>query len=402
MIISLAAVNIGFPVITLLVNNWLSSIAEGVEMSENFVFYTSPLLYSAYNMPLVTRDENYNVIGGSMSYFTEKLTVFSIIALFILTILFGYIAMALFRRRKSETATEAYSFKFMPVLITILISIGGGLIVSAIFEGVHPNSVGYWTFFCIGALIASVAAGAIMTRGFKCIKASLIKGGIAVGVMAVLCVSTLVIGNSIVDFVPKENQIKYIKVRDADYSEDLILDKNFTEVINIHQSAVNVINNTGDRGYFDEGTGDFGRALRRFEITYILKSGRKVERTYHLYREIYNEPLLKLMQSENYINAQLSECNEVEDNLLSGDYVDATDQRYGNITITKEELLKLNELYIKELKSADTSVFYDKCARITLLGKTSTKYIKFTIPESFTETNEYLNTLNIVIEEQTK
>ena len=402
MIISLAAVNIGFPVLALIIRNWLSTLAEGVELSEKYVFYTSPLLYSAYNMPLVTRDENYNVIGGSMSYFTDKITVWSVVAICLLIVLFGYIAIALFRRRKSETAGEAYSFKFMPILITLLISIGGGLVLSAIFEGVQPDSVGYWTFFCIGALIASVAAGAIMTRGFKCIKASLIKGGIAVGVMAVMCLSTLFIGNSIVDFVPNENRIKYIKVRDADYSEDLILDKNFTEVLNLHQTAVNVINSTGDRGEYDENTRDFGMALRRFEITYVLKSGRKVERTYHLHREIYNEPLLKLMQSENYINAQISECNEVSDNLLNGDYNDKTDNLYGNITITKEELLKLNELYIKELKSADTSAFYDKCARITLRGKTTTKYVKFTIPESFTETNEYLNTLNIVIEEQTK
>ena len=402
MIISLAAVNIGFPVLALIIRNWLSTLAEGVELSEKYVFYTSPLLYSAYNMPLVTRDENYNVIGGSMSYFTDKITVWSVVAICLLIVLFGYIAIALFRRRKSETAGEAYSFKFMPILITLLISIGGGLVLSAIFEGVQPDSMGYWTFFCIGALIASVAAGAIMTRGFKSIKASLIKGGIAVGVMAVMCLSTLFIGNSIVDFVPNENRIKYIKVRDADYSEDLVLEKNFTEVLNLHQSAVNVINSTGDRGEYDENTRDFGMALRRFEITYVLKSGRKVERTYHLHREIYNEPLLKLMQSENYINAQLQECNEVEDNLLNGDYVDKTDNLYGNITITKEELLKLNELYIKELKSADTSVFYEQCARITLRGKTTTKYVKFTIPESFTETNEYLNTLNIVIEEQTK
>lgn len=402
MIISLAAVNIGFPVITLIVSNWLSSLAEGVEMSEKYVFYTSPILYSVYNMPLVTRDENYNVIGGSTDYFTEKLTVFSVIAVCLLTIVFGYIAISLFKKRKSETATEAYSFKFMPILITILISIGGGLIVSAIFESVHPDSIGYWTFFCIGALLASVAAGAIMTRGFKNVKASLIKGGIAVGVMAALCLGTLFIGNSIVDFVPKENRIKYIKVRDADYSEDLILDKNFTEVLNLHQSAVNVINSTGDRGEYDENTGDFGLALRRFEINYILKSGRKVERVYHLHREIYNEPLLKLMQSENYINAQRSECESVTDNLLSGDYVDKTDNRYGNINITKEELLKLNELYIKELKSADTSVFYEKCERINLSGKTATQYIKFIIPESFTETVDYLSGLNIIFEEQTK
>ena len=402
MIISLAAVNIGFPVLALIIRNWLSTLAEGVELSEKYVFYTSPLLYSAYNMPLVTRDENYNVIGGSMSYFTDKITVWSVVAICLLIVLFGYIAIALFRRRKSETAGEAYSFKFMPILITLLISIGGGLVVSALFEGVQPDSVGYWTFFCIGALIAAVAAGAIMSRGFKCIKASLIKGGIAVGVMAVMCLSTLFIGNSIVDFVPNENRIKYIKVRDADYSEDLILDKNFTEVLNLHQTVVNVINSTGDRGEYDENTRDFGMALRRFEITYVLKSGRKVERTYHLHREIYNEPLLKLMQSENYINAQLQECNEVEDNLLNGDYVDKTDNLYGNITITKQELLKLNELYIKELKSADTSVFYGKCTRITLSGKNTTKYIKFTIPESFTETLEYVNTLNIVLEEQTK
>ncbi len=402
MIISLAAVNIGFPVIALLINNWLSSLAEGVELSEKFIFYTSPLLYSAYNMPLVTRDENYNVIGGSADYFTEKLTVFSIISVFILTILFSYIAIALFKKRKSETATEAYSFKFMPILITILISIGGGLILSAIFEGVNPDSIGYWTFFCIGSLLASVAAGAIMTRGFKNVKASLIKGGIAVGVMAALCLGTLFIGNSIVDFVPKENRIKYIKVRDADYSEDLILDKNFTEVLNLHQSAVNVINSTGDRGEFDENTGDFGLALRRFEINYILKSGRKVQRVYHLYRDIYNEPLLKLMQSENYINAQKNECENVKDNLLSGDYVDISDQHYGNITVTKEELLKLNELYTKELKKANTSVFSEGCTRLTLLGKTTSSNIRFTIPESFAETLDYVNTLNIVIEEQTK
>ena len=402
MIISFAAVNIGFPVITLIVSNWLSSLAEGVEMSENYVFYTSPLLYSAYNMPLVTRDENYNVIGGSMDYFTEKLTVFSIIALFILTILFGYIAIALFKKRKSETATEAYSFKFMPILITILISIGGGLIVSAIFESVHPDSIGYWTFFCIGALLASVAAGAIMTRGFKSIKSSLIKGSVAIGVMITLCLGTLFVGNSIVDFVPDENRIKYIKVLDTDYSYDLILDKNFTEVLNLHQTAVNVINSTGDRGDYYENTSDFGMALRRFEITYVLKSGRKITRTYHLYRDIYNEPLLKLIQSENYINAQIKECESVTDNLLSGDYVDKTDNRYGNINITREELLKLNELYIKELKSADTSVFYEKCERINLSGKTATQYINFIIPESFTETVDYLSGLNIIFEEQTK
>ncbi len=402
MIISLAAVNIGFPVLALIIKNWLSSLAEGVEMSEKYIFYTSPLLYSAYNMPLITRDENYNVIGGSMDYFTEKLTVFSVITVFILTILFSYIAIALFKRRKSETATEAYSFKFMPILITILISMGGGLVVSAMFDGVKPTSVGYWTFFCIGALVAAVVAGAIMTRGFKKVKASLIKGGIAVAVMITLCLGTLFIGNYSKSYIPNENRIKYIKVRDADYSEDLILDKNFTEVLNLHQTVVNVINSTGDRGEYDETTGDFGLALRRFEINYTLKSGRKIQRVYHLYRDIYNEPILKVMQSENYINAQREKCDTVQDNLLSGDISGVDYNYYGNITVTKAELLKLNELYIKELKKADTSVFYDRCIRITLNGKTSTTYRRFIIPESFTETIDYVNTLNIVIEEQTK
>ena len=401
MLISLLAVNVGFPVLTLIIGNWLSSFAEGVDLPEKYIFYTSPILYAGYNMPLVSRDENYNVIGGSSVYFTDKLTVFSIITLFALTIIFGIVAASLFKRRKSETAGEAYSFKFMPILIAVLMSIGGGLVLSAVFEGVKPDSTGYWTFFCIGALIASVAAGAIMTRGFKNIKTSLVKGGVAIGVMAVLCLTTVFVGNGIVDFVPNENQIKYIKVQDADYGEDMILEQNFTEILNLHQSAVNVINNTGDRGYFDGTKSDFGLALRRFKVTYVLKSGRKVERTYHLYRDIYNEPILKLIQSENYINAQRNECESAFGNLFSGDISDVDDY-YGTITVNKEELLNLNELYIQDLKNADTSVFQIKSTRITLRSKATSEIIRFIIPESFTQTQEYIKTLNIVYEEEQK
>lgn len=379
-IIALFAVNGGAPAITAIFINLFENCAEGLSPSYDSLIYTTPFAYTTYK--LAAHADRY---GEANVLNIDRFTIFSAIICLLFTALFIYIVARLFKIRKSETAGEAYSFKFVPHIIGFIISAVGGYIVGLVTTFNSFESLDFWLFFIVGALVCSVAFGAIATRGFKTVKPSFIRGSAAIAVMLVAAILVSHGAKTSADFVPKEEDIARIELNDYD---GIVFEDNFSVITRMHAQIVENINND----YHDEAAKEpeiIGN-LDSFRVKYILKNGRAVERDYfyhYICRDNLYDDMLDIMKTEEFVSkyyeAAKSEKGYVT--LTSYEYKNYEGQSLAiiNTAVAKEFV----EIYQKEMADADLGIFGEDCLCLYIDGDT---HQPIYIPTSFSNSLAFL------------
>ena len=409
-IVAIGAVNLGIPAIYAIFLNFVDNNSYGVVWNNNGAAYTytTPYLYAGlkvFEIPNQGIDEIAKYFwrnGAPLNWFTVIETIlFTAICLIVL--------LKLFSVRRSETAGEAYSFKFVPHIISLLVSVVGGYLLAYIFTGNSFNSADFWFFFVIGAVLCSITAGAIFTRGFKTVKASLIRSSVAVGLTIILCVGFLFYGNYEEKYIPEKAKIELITVG---YNDEVVFEDNFDIILDIHKAALDDMND--NVLYSSVGRSDdiekydppkkytLADTHDNIYFSYKLKNGREVTRRYYnLVDDGFEEFFIKYMQSEEYIARYLDfEGMESAVHLSFTDYgedINYNVPNYQNLdaNIGPHTAAKLMNAYAKELKNADKSVFYEACYVVDIYGLNSKSYQQtIRIPVSFTETRSILNNID--------
>ncbi len=383
--IALGSANLGPLALLAILINFASDRVNGITFNDEMLFNTSPYLFMAGKLYRNTTLNTWYAVPS------QKISLLEIILLTVFGIICLIISAKLFAIRKSEKAGEAYAFKFVPFIICLPISMVGGWLIGYILSGSsHFSSLDFWVFFIVGAILCAITYGVITFRGFKTLKKSLISGAISILLMVALIIGSVVIANRAEVYVPNKENIKTIYL-DNLYIGDIAFEDDFDIVLDIHSKIVeNIENEAGDTAYVEN---EFMNTIDRMNITYVLKSGKRIERRYwhsdHGHPNL-KAPLLRLVQSDSYLSGYAKCFTSVKEfvGITYHEYDEKADKTESkNALLTNEQAKTLFELYKKEMKEADEDIFAESCYGISVQGNV---YANVFIPHSFDECWGYL------------
>ena len=393
-IIALVAFNVAPLILTWVLISSADSTAYGLSFSETILIYTTPFVFTFFKLASFTEphygDEHFMVDNA------ELVTVWTILGTVVLTAIVLVGATVFFKKRKAETAGSAYSFKFIPFLLSLLVSMVGGYLCGILFTGdTDLLEVTYWIFFCIGAMLCSVAFGMIISRGFKKIKRSLVNGIIAIALLIVITLSTNLIVLTEEKKVPEAEKVESVALS---YREIIYTDpEDIKTITELHKSMV--ANLRTDLP--DVETPDILTNLHGFEVVYKMKNGNTVRRNYGFYlindRGLYRK-LLGLMQNETFFEQYGFMTEDVDKVVFDIVPHNESKQEEFGCVLTTEETKTFLQIFRNELMRANETVLDEPCYNVGVHAEGF--YEDLWIPDSFTETMDYLKMHKEIVDEE--
>lgn len=394
-IIAVGVINAGVPGLYLVFADFFSSVAEGLSAPLTGAIYTTPFAYTVYKLVMHMQNNAYYV--GSTAKI-EEFSVWSVVCVLVITIACILLCSYLFKIRKSETAGEAYSFKFMPNIISIILSAAGGYVIGYIITVNSFESLDFWVFFIIGALLCSVTFGAIASRGFKTVKLSMIKAGIAIAITLALVLSINAVGKSTSAYIPKTEKIEKIEL----YNDgDVVFTDKFDLITGMHAQIVeNLEKNYNDTAKTEP---EIINNFNVLDVKYVMENGATVERRYAYYlicRDNLYDDMLAIMQTEEFFNRYNKVIYRNNKTVVIDAYgYKDFDERSGSLVKAEvvEDILKT---YKKEMMAADLGIFTEKCLTLNMSGQQGNEFEQIVVPESFSETMALIDGLLPMLEEE--
>ena len=384
-LIALFAVNAGIPALGLVFVHFYNSGSYGIESTANPVSYLSPFTFA------LTR-----IVDFSEGFLYKGLSVGT--ALLSWLGLFGYtlltqaasavIAIKLFHKRKSETAGESYSFKFVPAVLSTIISMAGGYLIGMIASSTYTFSeLDFWIFFILGSTLSSIAFGVIANRGFKKLSHSFIRGGVAILLTIVSVITVALISAHDVQYLPKAEKVGEISAFDGTctFTEK----KDIETFIKLHKTVIE----NHEEGIFVKyyEVSDVIYNTEGFDFEYLMTSGKKIKRNYgtHAIFAKNSSPLVLELLSSDAFYKKYNDCITPDKGLiaLTKETVDGKNE---TVPISAEVAKSIIDTFKAEMRLADTDIFSEGCVWINIRGK-GDRHIY--IPESFTETVKLVESL---------
>lgn len=362
-IVALGSVSVSLPLIVAMVYYWLEQ-GYGIVVSRLNLIYTSPYLYSVVKLIAFDR----KIDGMELTDFS----IVSFVCSIFLTAVFVAVSLFIFKIRKTETAEQPFSFKFVNFLTVICVSVCGGVFIGTIFSLGDLDSLAFWAFSLFGALICAVAVGAIINKNFKTALNSLVLGCIAFFIVFAVFLGAKLYTAYAARFVPDFENIESITVND-----DLVMLSDIDTVLEIHKTAIET------RG---ETETSHKEIHYNYDITYVLRDGRTVRRNYSLYS---NELNLKYLKSETrlafYENPIIPQDTDIS---VYGD----NDKDSASYRLTAEQYRALLSAYAKDIRKATPDMLSGD--RIYISGRMAKNdYGTLNIYPSYENTLSYLDYL---------
>ncbi len=338
-LISLAAVNIGIPIVVLFIYGLCESHLYGFTYASNYdtniLSYTTPFGYA--------------IVKLCMGLYDTKTPLFSAIGVFAIIdmlALFGALNVIAYNRRKSEKLGGSYAFKLIPEIIGFIISSLGLFVIGYIF-GEEPKEIVYWVAGLVGACLAAVVYSLIINRGFKKAKRAVIVGAIS---FVILLSINLGIRFDLFGWenkLPKTEDIKSVTINVGGISLDV---KNIDLAVEFNETIVKEhTENPLDRS-------------NRFNIVYTLKNGKTLERYYEVETEIAKDLKARLI-GEEYSRQILEDFGKFKEKQVEAweinGYVYEKGKYLGRFdtTVSKEKAEELVKAYAEDLKTYGNKYF---------------------------------------------
>lgn len=398
-ILALLVINIGLPIIALIVILQTTSTLYGIpDNAFDAVFYLgfSPISASAHWI--------YIALSGIENSFslTNSISVIGLIWAALSAVMLT-VSVLFSRARKCESAGNAYSHFIVPIIITSVVSFIAAFGFGALFTLNTEFTLVFAVFAVIGALLSSIIIGAIFSRGFKSVKQSLLIGA---GAVAIYLAFFAVITTGAFGYesrVPSINDIEsatYIlnTWEDGAYADDLA-STTYTEQADIQQLLLahkGIVKNKRLNKYGGDN----------IAIAYRLKNGVIIRREFKVDSTLQYNNFEALAKNKNRMNNLKLDpyfvvAPYVEISLENGSWV------YGNLN--REETEKLLSAYISDSKNLARSYyddqhyyinindlcFSDDGAELLKIEKYNSpykgKYLNFAVSSEFLETKKQID-----------
>ena len=391
-IFSFLVVCVGIPIVCLIGQYWYEDVAYGVSNSAAWLQYSSPFVYAIYQ---------FIELEGSMREGKVLIEASPLILSAVGTLLFTAIAFLMHHHRKTEKAGGSFAYRAMPALITILASAMGGYLVGLIFnEWDGARELEFWLYFAIGASLVAMAAGAIISKGFRKIWKWLIYAGIATALMLSVLMVTHLLGERDRHYVPQEEDISSVTILGSYSTPELVLTSDFEMITELHEHLIAIESGEKERyGEYEEivqpdGTKSqyyndyFYSSLINsdFSIRYMLKNGKTVERSYWINDYEGLLMLFEIMQTDAYTEAWV-ECLEMQGAREVELYTHNRETAESDVALlTLQEAQELLRIYGKELHQAPEYTLWLEDRYYISVEFNAGNWIELNVPQSFVKT----------------
>lgn len=272
------------------------------------------------------------------------------VAFIVVTLGIGYF---IYRYRNLEDAGEVISGKFIkPIFkygVTVCVMLAGVCYIKGIFDVDVPNLLIYILFALLGYAVAEM----LLRKSFKILNSY--KGFVGfIGVFAIIVgfIHFDVLGYE--DYVPDINDVECFSIDSSsgmrryvefgDRSEILFSPANIEKVIHINQ---NIVDNKENNKKEQSST----------SISYRLKNGRIINRTYPVDYKEYSEAISEIFSSDEYKMAQVPlytrDNNDIDsirvENAMFGD-------KYYTVLFSKEDINQFVELMKNDILEYEENV----------------------------------------------
>ena len=385
-IVSFLAVNIGVPVIILLVLSLCEDTLFGYNTVSTYsaAQYGTPFGYALYGLYRLTGWQSKETAFTVISFI---ITLAVIIALFVVCIF-------LYRRRKSEKAGEAFAFKFMPVIISIIISVIAYFIFGYMFSP-ERQSLMHIIMGAVGAVLAAVIYNAIIHRGFKKIKNAVILGLCSLVAIAGINVSVAFDIFGYETYVPKSDNLVSASVR---YKGAIVTEaEDFEYILDLHNAIINAYKNDeldtdSYESYDDVAEYKYENYQEYIYIYYTLKGGKTVERVYHIKNKLLIPEKTVLVQ-KGLTKAVKEEFEGIDAKFYT---LSGYDEQEFEIELSKEEATALINAYVRDLENIDGNYFISGQTNSVYLNAYSDNQEYSGYYQSISYNENFVNTLEVI------
>lgn len=346
----------------------------------------------------------------------------------LMSLAFLAVALLLYKRRKSEAAGSPYAFQYLPIVLQIVAVVIGGAALGLLFGMGGIDTLSFYIFMAVGAVLGGVIPGAIFSRGFKKLKRDLIVAGLVfLSMLAVIgVVSSGGLGYE--NRVPALSSIKSVSMdfhtsfgsldsttiygaRD-DYvtaptvqspAEPLLLTEraDIQSVYNLHKAVTEWLSANkpeldDTRIYSALGDEDTTGAdtVVYIDLVYRTCWGGTVSRHYSLWLTDFAQELAPILSSRTYLQAVYPQLYDGEDfeGYPAATIEDAKDHGAFTELLSSDELEGLRTAYLQDLSEpkAAQSLLQKHLYSVTLrpASMSESKSIRLPVYEG------YINTLN--------
>lgn len=344
-IISLLAVNVGFPIIALFVmelcRTHLYGFVYNGDLEINVLSYTTPFGYALVRLCYAIGD--YYSADPFFTWYRVVGTVAVIIALAVFVVI-------IYNHRKSEKVDGSYAFKIIPELIGAIVAVIGAFIFGYIFSGDYePENAVFWIFGVIGGAIAAVLYSLIINRGFKKVKKALLVSVVSVAVMLIINLGIQFDLTGWEKALPNADEIEKVVIRVQ--GEDIEVN-DIALAVGLNKTIVE------EHYHYDDDL-----RTDNFSFTYTLKNGIEVTRRYDVKIPAAKDLKVELINKELPRNI-LEEYNEFKARNCSdwniSIYTMLDNSTMGDVggKITPEAAERIVKAYAKDLEEIGMDYFY--------------------------------------------
>ncbi len=240
-----------------------------------FVVSEDVFSYGAFASPITLMAERYMNSGYEFSHINFMPSTIFVLVWLVLSVGILFAADYIYRRRRSEVAetstANAPLAQFGVLAVVYVVGMTGGMLMgdmlmsfAAMNSGGTLNRISFVVWSFVFAALAFILTQAILQRGFKGLRSSLLRGGVAVGITTVASVIFITGGLGYESRIPAAEDVESI-------------------TINYRGSYVNIglLNADEYQVWFD----DFGNEMRHYMGKYDLELSQS--ETVNLVRDIH-------------------------------------------------------------------------------------------------------------------
>lgn len=398
LVLSFAGFNSALLVIGMIINSLACDYLTGYSdiYMTDIMRFISPIVFCGAGATEFAMGEAgkvpYSLIS-SAGFVTELLAI---------TAVFFIASIILYNHRKTERGGQAYAYKFIYIICSVLAGICGGYLLSRIFifaaDAKDISFISAITFIA-GALITSVIYGAVTERGFKKFKSALVYGGFsAVAYIIILAVIfTGAFGFS--KRVPEAKDIKNIYVRFQDENIELSA-ADCDKVLKLHKAVI-------DRDADDDMEKEVRTPHTYLDIEYKLSNSSSMRRDYFVDINKVDDEMFALYTSSERFGAMYRDIEDFSDGTI-----DLSVYRYGeaeggdfdqnrDYIVSAKQLKMLVDTYRAELQKVGKKILTGEntVMQITACLRDQKTFegrdLDFSITDDFTQTLALIDTFEL-------
>lgn len=288
MILSLLGINAAYPLLIFLGDRFASSLLPGLNtgLTANSLILTAVSPYMAAFMPYIVSGNRTDsgVLAVDTGFYVWWI-------LFTLVLLAG--TVLLYQKRRSECAESSFAFSLPKNVIRFMITAVTGLGLGLLLQSGTESSGNFFIGLIAGSLAAHIVTETIYSRGFKQLKRSFVGYGVF---MAVFVVTYAFLATGALGYdtrVPLAEDVASVTIQDP-YTNGggQIVDGNHRLLASVTPTLAEKVNIEKVTDFHKKITQDKrshsypyslnGMNGSSFTLTYHLKNGGTVNRTYYL------------------------------------------------------------------------------------------------------------------------